>query len=228
MLADLMQIKICQTRFFSLSPSVLNRNGNGLKPASLTAITTPPAASSPGLVPLTVWLCRRDGHVTLVLEGPPPEPWCDCHFPCVCVCCVLMWPLGDVLSTHSCPRDVFKCTRSLKDGEVTMQRQFEHTTRGACPQQYVHFWLAATHENSFHWFGTAAPIRPINYWCSAIARLMASTTNCWGSKWLLVFHCYLFISYFIFLELGWGAGGSAGFVPLWSVHNTIRPLNVVT
>lgn len=37
-----------------LAPPVPSRNGNRLQPAPLTAITTPPAASSPGLVPLTV------------------------------------------------------------------------------------------------------------------------------------------------------------------------------
>ncbi|XP_075891073.1 nuclear distribution protein nudE-like 1-B isoform X2 [Nelusetta ayraudi] len=35
-------------------PTLIFGNGNELKPASLTAITTPPAASSPGLVPLTL------------------------------------------------------------------------------------------------------------------------------------------------------------------------------
>lgn len=40
-----------------------SRNVNGVKQGTLTAITTPPAAtSSPGLVPLAVW------------QEAPPEP----------------------------------------------------------------------------------------------------------------------------------------------------------
>lgn len=85
-------------KWFFFSPFILSRNGNGLKPAPLTAITSPPAAS----VPLTVWLVwlrPRDGHMTLVFPGSYSRTLTRLPLP-LCVCCVLMWPLGGVLSTH--------------------------------------------------------------------------------------------------------------------------------
>lgn len=44
---------------------------NGLKPGALTAITAPPAASSPGLVPFAVWLQLQKGKKMLIRQICP-------------------------------------------------------------------------------------------------------------------------------------------------------------
>lgn len=70
------------------------RAANGLKPGALAAITAPPAASSPGLVPLAVWLQPQKVKQQLiqqnctVLLGPCPHlsPFTAVFMsPCVCI-----------------------------------------------------------------------------------------------------------------------------------------------
>lgn len=163
----------CSKKLSNWSPPapisfVLSRNGNGLKPASLTAITTPPAASSPGLVPLTLWQWTppclpkplkttaavtlqtwrsHDSEPSLVLESRIPEPWCERGSPSVFS--VLMWPHEEFLFTHSCPRDVF-CVHQVSPRLRTYYATTDLIQLWSFNTQQELFFLSNTFSSDLH------------------------------------------------------------------------------
>lgn len=73
---------------------------NGLKPGALTAITAPPAASSPGLVPFAVWLQLQKGKNMLMRQ--------ICH--CPRLSCSFV-PTAVFMGPYLC---VFRCVGGVR------------------------------------------------------------------------------------------------------------------